>query len=580
MEGCFLFGSQESSNPSSNFSQCLGSYPNNSDQIYSTNDQDYLYQDLIINIFDMENGKPSFTINRFDGKILRESFPNDKFFTDKSDGNLIINYEIEPKVGGVDIVYTVYNPTNTVQEIPQFEISGFHQAFNGEICRLNPKDSGTMEPINLENDSFGYIYPGVYSPVIVLHDEEDALGTSIQFPLLEYKHDVNMVLKKITEGAQAGTWRHIYRKGNSYSYIPVHNSEEDTWEYRITVRFAEKRNWLLTLHPYKDFFNNIYEEFSVDSPPDLRPIYRRNVSSKGDFHEIENPRGYNDNLEIHIPEIGWQNFILDVLQDMNTRGYERFVLWNPSGTYQNDNGCNFPPQFMDFLPHLAGEEEGGNDFYFNVFEPSGINLGFWWGRSAQIPFGYDGNGWNPAGCVDASYQNQGNLNFLNGQLDQALARGAKTLGLDHFTNMPPWDKFLWVEDMMNRASNQGTDILLVHEDSGADFFHSKMANWYNPDRWNRPVQFGPDLLSRYLNGPSEIWVIFKTDNFPYNQEIMQTHIRWGFTPVPTSNLDAFDILSLDYTLVQCFDGIDNDNDGVTDFPYDLDCLSATDESEG
>jgi hypothetical protein len=66
----------------------------------------------------------------------------------------------------------------------------------------------------------------------------------------------------------------------------------------------------------------------------------------------------------------------------------------------------------------------------------------------------------------------------------------------------------------------------------------------------------------------------------YTQQDLQQHVRWGFSPILQGELDEFDIPSLDYTLVECFDGVDNDDDGTADFPYDPDCECAADDSEG
>ena len=125
-------------------------------------------------------------------------------------------------------------------------------------------------------------------------------------------------------------------------------------------------------------------------------------------------------------------------------------------------------------------------------------------------------------------------------------------------------------------------ILFIHEPAGPDFLHAKIGNYYAPHGWGRPTQLGPDLLSRYLgNGDSEIWVRFKSDTHTYTQQDLQDHIRWGFTPITLllADFDNFDMSALDYTLVECIDGQDNDGDGLVDFPYDPGCECAADDSE-
>jgi hypothetical protein len=278
-------------------------------------------------------------------------------------------------------------------------------------------------------------------------------------------------------------------------------------------------------------------------------------------------------VPLHINTDGWGPFVRSTIQSMQAGGYERVQLWLPSGSYHNPDGCpNFPPQFMDFLPGLAE-----TDSALDLFASAGIELGFWWGRSTEIPMDLDAAGWNPMSCEDADYFNLLHRIFLNGQLQQARARGARVIGLDAFVNMPAWDRLLWVEDMQAQAPEVA---LFVHEWSGPDFLHAKIGNYYDPALWGRVTQPGPDLLSRYLgNGSSEIWVPFRSEDHQYTQQELQEAVRWGFTPAVFGGFGAFDVPALDYTLTACFDGLDNDGDGRVDFPYDSGCESAADDSE-
>lgn len=536
-------------------------------------DRYFLYQDLVISVFDGSGGLPTFTAVRpGDGALLREAFDDETFFVDHSGGTLDIGYDIIEQCGGVDVVYTIANPTATERTIPDFRIDGFLHAEGDTVEYLNPKDSGTMEPVAPDATLLiNRNYPGTYSPVIVTRDESSAVGTALLYPYLDYRHPMRVRLSPVAGGLQAGTWRHRYEVNDPALIAPG-----ETRTYTVSVRFAERRYWILTLHPYKTFFQQTYGGGAPGPPPDRRPIYKVNVSNRGDYDPDTNPRGYNENLLIHTPA-GWEPLVTGVIDTMVDAGLERFHLWLASGTYHVPNGCNFPPQFMDFLPHL---EE--TDVFFELFGQHGFELGFWWGRSTQIPLGLDGSGWDPQSCAPADYFNPDHIAFLDGQLQQALGRGAAAVGLDAFVHMPPWQRALWVEDMKDAAPG----VLFIHEGSGPDFLHRAIGNYYAPHRWGRVIQPGPDLLTRYLgNGSSAIWVAFRRPNsgeyadYVYTHEDMQQQVSWGFAPILQGTIDQFDVPSLDYTLVQCFDGLDNDGDGLADFPYDPDCESAADGSE-
>src|SRR3989442_9566548 len=107
---------------------------------------------------------------------------------------------------------------------------------------------------------------------------------------------------------------------------------------------------------------------------------------------------------------------------------------------------------------------------------------------------------------------------------------------------------------------------LVHEGMGADIFHSKMANFIVPPIWSGEQVTAPDVLSAYLNPGSEIWLFLGyCPNQPGNElwctrEGVQNFLGWGFTPV--TSWPRIDVKDLDYSLVPCFDGLDNDGDGL------------------
>ena len=539
--------------------------------VYATPDRQHLFQDMQINVFDGPAGS-TFTTVRSDGLVLRESYSSEVFFVDNSDGALVISREIAAQCAGVDIVYTVTNPSGAPHAVPSFELNGIRQAVAGEVFLLNPAQSGTVEPLDLtKSNVFTWPYASVYSPIIVTHDPEFAVGTSLIFPQDEYHHNIRLRLEKIVSGPQRGTWRHKYTYEPSDVEAVVPPGETRT--YTMAVRFGPPRYWLLTLYPYRDFFQSHYGAYSDERVADRRPIMGSNVSNAGDYDPFTNPRGYNVPLGIHTD--GWGPYVASRLELLEQHGVERLQVWLPSGSYHNPDGCpNFPPQFMDFLPHLED-----TDFFFDLFAFNGYELGFWWGRSVQIPYAFNEDGWDPGGCEDGDYFNEAHVSFMTGQLAQALARGAQVIGLDGFRPMPAWQRSLWVDDMKAMAP---PGVLFIHEPAGPDFLHAKIGNYYAPHAWGRATQLGPDLLSRYLgNGDSETWVRFKSDTHTYTQQDLQDHVRWGFTPITLrlTDFDNFDVSALDYTLVACFDGQDNDGDGLVDFPYDPGCECAADDSE-
>ena len=578
--GCFLFGGggdEVSFGPADIPTECSISPTTNSPQIVSNNHADYLYQDLTITPIVGENG-PSFRVLR-NGKVLREYFSDEKFFQDYTGGALSISYTITPKTGGVDINYTLSNASGEPQFVPVFRVDGFIPATSDDLCYLNIRESGTLEMVHPSwNEIAPGPYPdGAYSAVNVMQDNQTALGSTLLFPVMNYQHTVHPKMEKIESGIQQGTWRHMFARGPGTSMVP----SGETWNYILTIRFSEKRYWLYTLHPYKTFFQAQNLNYSDLRVADRRPVNKQDLSNKGQWNAETNPRGYNEDLLIHSD--GFGPFVNSSIEEMQESHFERIIIFRPSGNYHTSNGsigpCSFPPQFMDFHPDLVDSAEEFFGHYANPDPPyQPIQLGFWYGRAGQFPSSFAGDNWDPLNCVPSTpYTNPEHHDFHFNQMQKAYDLGARAIGFDLFAKMAVWARMLLVDEYKETFP---LIEVYVHEGAASDILHGKIGNYYTPNRWGRCVQFGPDLLSRYVgNGDSEIWVTFRCIDYPYTQEVLQNHIQWGFTPVISSVLSQYDLPNIDYSLTQCFDGVDNDGDGAIDFPQDLGCLNAADQTE-
>jgi hypothetical protein len=184
-----------------------------------------------------------------------------------------------------------------------------------------------------------------------------------------------------------------------------------------------------------------------------------------------------------------------------------------------------------------------------------------------------------------------------------MQRGATILGVDGFLGAD-YDKYLRLGYLRDRAVQIGKkEPFVITEGSQADIVHSIAATYYSPCKHTGLP--GPDPLSYYLNPKSEIWVQFAAtfslvdDNgnsyeicpkgTNYNDvNLIKEHIKWGYTRVinsydPIASPDMNSLIPVDYLPAQCFDHKDNENggvgDGFTDYPFDHDCTSFTDDDE-
>ncbi len=605
------FGAQPSSqadNQSQSRSQLAQVAPSSDFCSGYGDDRDYLYR-LNTEIFNKPDGTKSFRLTRAsDHKVLRQSYTDEKFFTDRSNGALQISYDVQEKCGGVDVVYTVQNPSGQSAMPPNLEIDGITEKTTGDFYLLDSRDAGNIRnvsqggaPTNVFLGSNGLenhggtgtlTYPNYYySPVIVTHDNDFSAGSALLYPYLQYKHEVVPQLTKVTSGAQSGTWKHEYREFQKYFYSegtdPTLLRPGEQRTYTVTLRFTQPRSWILTLESYKKYFKQTYGNVDQVRAQDFSPIFNDSLAFSDRFNRETDPRSYNQYPPYDgLSADGWGGYVSDLISRVQTRGFTRTMIWAPSGIYSNDihchvpeqpnyngQGCNYPPAFMDFLPHLASTASE-----LARFNQNNIQLGFWWGRSSQIPVP---DQWDPEYLVDADYSNPSHLQYLDNQLRLAYERGAKIIGLDAFGGAT-LDRLFRINRMKQQTNNQ---ILFIQEGSGPDIIHRVIANLYQPttynwwSQYNKTTTVGPDVLSRYINSGSEIWFHFFADH--PSCQLVQKLISWGFTPiVPGTCSEAIvDARTFGMERVECFDGRDNNHDGKTDWPYDPGCSDAKDSSE-
>ena len=108
-------------------------------------DRAYLL-DVNVNISPGPNGPTVRVTRASDGKVLREIYPDEKFY-EGGGGQLNVQYQIVPQCGGFDVVYTLTNnSSNPPQNIPDLRVDGIKQAVSGDIYLLKTKDYGRFFP--------------------------------------------------------------------------------------------------------------------------------------------------------------------------------------------------------------------------------------------------------------------------------------------------------------------------------------------------------------------------------------------------------------------------------------------------
>lgn len=533
-------------------------------------DRDYLY-DVDINVSLKSNGYETFTAS-LDGKSLRVNSEEDRFFYDNSNGVLNIDYDIIPSCGGLDIVYTVDNPSSQSQPLPDFLFGGFRQD------KVNPKylelRRGGFLTSSGASNFYAEAYPStfVYSPITLIVSDNLAQGSSIQYPFMDYNVLVIPQLSWSNDGKVAYRYSFTYPFVSESVKAKIPANKKET--YTVSVRFSPSRNWILTLDPYKKFFDKTYPKTGTK---DLHPVGGISEAFT-EYVNDSNPRGYNYwfNPGKRLDLDGWSSEVTRLISVLSSKGYKRLMIWQTAGMYDPKLcNCNFPAQYMDWLPKLVETQSE-----LVRIKNAGITLGFWWGRSGQVVVP---NTWPPASIsniISANYSNSQHYAYLKNQFDLGKQRGADTIGLDSFSFMEPYGRKLWLDELVS------SNLKFIHEHGGADIFHSEAANFYTDDYENGKWQTiaGPSLLSWYLNPQSEVWAYEVASSSELNalgQSGMKARAeklaKWGYTYV--DNGLFLDVNNLNIKMSECLDGKDNNGDGLVDWPRDPGCADEFDESE-
>lgn len=397
------------------------------------------------------------------------------------------------------------------------------------------------KPEDVERGEAGSIvrtatYPGqLYSPVAVVRDERVAIGVSVHYPVIEYRHDTRLVLR----GTDAGLTLFVHlgatsarADGVSFDY-PNPIAPGATRAYTVSVRVSRPERWLATLLPYRDSFHATYGGVRYERDP--RPV-RGIMLAQPRFLAGDNPMGFAP--VARRPDLnGWTAFARDLRKIFAAS--DRVLLWAPTGLYGRNRNLNFP--FL-FTSHwlAAGHAMGDASEVLREVPPDGAELGLWWGRSAQVM-----RGWDSGEVSKLDPANAEHVEAAFAELDLATEAGATLVGLDAFAHhhTPYWDLFGWLERMRRRHPG----VRFVTEGRGPDVLHLLAPTWLDAyvavtaDR-RSPIHIRTSLVLADLLLPGhETWAgmafhrLEKAAGQPVNLQVRRQEVRrmadLGYVPL-------------------------------------------------
>ncbi|MEL7472950.1 MAG: hypothetical protein AAGK04_06485, partial [Planctomycetota bacterium] len=323
----------------------------------------------------------------------------------RHDGEMVINTTEAMGVGGIRPEITVVNHADGFdlelyyknndsepQIMGQLEFWGFQ--VSGQLHMRHFRHECTEGPVVLTDGGprfFSTHYPSdAYSPVMTLRDDERTIGVTVQYPVLEYETGSRLKMRATDLPMGGHKWAMLieFQRMVKDDFSPgraVNTLIPPGEERNVTVSFRMTHNhddWFDLLRPYVSYFHETYGS-ATTYRPDHRAVRGFSGAQITD-RSPSNPRaiGYgNRRPDVH----GWRRWS-DAYADVRRSGFQRTMTWAPSGLFIDDN-FNYP--FLFASPLMESKRARDTIGFLRGLGPRGVELGFWWGRSQLVMFGWD-----------------------------------------------------------------------------------------------------------------------------------------------------------------------------------------------
>ncbi|HYE60889.1 MAG TPA: hypothetical protein VD997_02740 [Phycisphaerales bacterium] len=457
---------------------------------------------------------------------------------------------------GADVLIKLTNTSQQPQRAGTISTGIYN--LGHEIEYLDGRKAAKMVKINRDAPamaSFGAQYPdATYSPVMVIKNQNVAFGVSIQYPLMQYKHDVTVGIaspgSSFAEGPAGKGWlvwmnlcnlggETVYTRQNHPCIIPP----GETLTYVVSVRMTrDVQNWVTTLMPYRNYFRSLYG--GVKYMRRTSPVLGMSAS-EGSNHSDTNIYAYRNDIR---PDLrGWG----PAVESFGRFDYKSRMIWGLSGWYRNNKHLNYP--------YLVASPLRNHPKLSTIFDPSiglarlatdGREVGVWWGRALEICRQWDTN--------EAILFDPDNPELAAIQLREMQAiydTGARVVGLDTFGHRrcPVWKSIPWLQDMQARFPG----VSFVTEPWMSDVMNLVAASYLEgvAADYGRPASVadmyaikGPHVLADFIVPGHEHWASLHYHlqrqyfGLEASPALIEADVRrfasWGYVPILFVDMDA------------------------------------------
>lgn len=487
------------------------------------------------------DGSTLLLVSDSSGRVLVDQAAR-RFAMSRMDGALDPEVDVEITSNGYSIHYSFTNNTSSPKPLPDLRVGPI--MLGDAVTYQDTRHS--CEDIETHADTHrtpGHNYPiNMYAPVWIVRDVDHAAGVSLEYPIMEYEHDVRFYLKY---HPGSGGWLVDIRLSSDSSALEYSGAVPpgQTWQYTVNVRFDERSHeWVRTLLPYREYF--LEEYGGVQYRREVRPVNALGMSLSSEI-SADNPYGFS--REDLRPDANGYGPFVDFALDRT--GWPGQMIVTPTGHLRRNTHLNYPFRFTSqWLADENFQTALDPDIGFPKIVEAGRDLGFWWGRSAQVSFAWD-DGIGEQLDPDNRRHTQAAFN----ELDRAVEAGATTIGMDTFGHraIPIWDGSRWLDEMQARHP----DVKFVLEPMPSDIMHRQAAGWLrgfnDGDRVDSLEELnyikGPHILADFLLPGHETWAAWRykghrnyLDIIPTQEMVnddVEMFAQWGYRPMFYTDFD-------------------------------------------
>lgn len=425
---------------------------------------------------------------------------------------------------GYNLIYTFTNDTNKPRPLGRLVVGAITL---GERVRYLSVLRGTRLPETTWDSYTGqaWRYPlDAYSTATAIMNDDYAVGVSLLYPIETYKHDA-LVRVGRAGGAFKGPkesrgWYVAFdlsnkKNPNQHTVLsrPASLKPGETRTYTVAVRAMKRpgtwtedptgeQDWLETLVPYRDYFQSRFGP--VEYTRDDRAVKAVEAANAGTV-SASNPRGFFGDRTSR-PDLAGFGTLVARLSERN--GFDRVMLWAPSGIYPAKLKLNFPNMFTlgwNDMPMLRTSWKR-----FRDVPRTGKQLGLWWGRAAEFTDSWDAHTLESLDLSDPEH-----LAGVSLRLDMASQSGATHIGLDNFvhTHMPIWEQVRYLRAVRKIFP----ELTLIAEPMCCDIIHSVTPSFTAAYRGRKNGKdeedfhklVAPNYLADFMLPGHESWAFFR-----------------------------------------------------------------------